>query len=158
MVGKANVLFLCPENAARSQIAEGILGLVGGDTFYAFSAGANPHPEVSPLAVKAMRTIGFEEFRGHKPRSYESLDPITHFEYVFSLSEDPVDICGGVTADTVKVQWRMPDPFAYPQNGSKKEDFFVQIADSLYLRILLFVELYEDPSWGILSKHQKKIF
>lgn len=50
--GKPKVLFLCTENSARSQMAEGYLRHVANDRFEAMSAGIEPKG-LSPLAVDA---------------------------------------------------------------------------------------------------------
>jgi arsenate reductase len=55
---KQKVLFLCTQNSARSQMAEGFLRHYGGDRFEAYSAGIEPTDEVHPCAVEAMREVG----------------------------------------------------------------------------------------------------
>ena len=55
---KQKVLFLCTQNSARSQMAEGFLRHLAGDRFEVMSAGIEPIDEVHPCAVEAMREIG----------------------------------------------------------------------------------------------------
>lgn len=55
---KLKVLFLCTQNSARSQMAEGFLRHYGGDRFEAYSAGIDPTDEIHPCAVEAMREVG----------------------------------------------------------------------------------------------------
>ncbi len=57
---KQKVLFLCTQNSARSQMAEGFLRHLAGDRFEAYSAGLDPTDEVHPCAVEAMREIGVD--------------------------------------------------------------------------------------------------
>jgi protein-tyrosine-phosphatase len=57
---KQRVLFLCTQNSARSQMAEGLLRDMAGDRFEAYSAGIDPTGEVHPCAVEAMREIGID--------------------------------------------------------------------------------------------------
>ena len=48
MARKTRVLFICTANAARSQMAEGLLRAKYGDRFEVFSAGYAPVPGKSP--------------------------------------------------------------------------------------------------------------
>ena len=54
---KLKVLFLCTNNSARSQMAEGLLRALHGDEYEVFSAGTLP-TAVHPLAVRAMGEVG----------------------------------------------------------------------------------------------------
>jgi protein-tyrosine-phosphatase len=58
IVEAKRVLFLCNGNSARSQMAEAFLRHVGRRRFEGFSAGANPAPEVHPLALETLRRNG----------------------------------------------------------------------------------------------------
>ncbi len=51
------ILFLCRENSARSQMAEGLVNFLFKEKFRAFSAGIEIK-EVHPLAIEVMREIG----------------------------------------------------------------------------------------------------
>jgi arsenate reductase (thioredoxin) len=57
---KQKVLFLCTQNSARSQMAEGFLRHLAGDRFEAYSAGIDPTPEIHPCAVEAMEEVGVD--------------------------------------------------------------------------------------------------
>jgi protein-tyrosine-phosphatase len=55
------ILFVCVENAGRSQIAEGFFnGKYRPEGFCAVSAGTRPASEINPLAVQAMQEIGID--------------------------------------------------------------------------------------------------
>jgi arsenate reductase (thioredoxin) len=57
---KQKVLFLCTQNSARSQMAEGFLRHLAEDRFEVYSAGIDPTPEIHPRAVEAMGEIGID--------------------------------------------------------------------------------------------------
>jgi arsenate reductase (thioredoxin) len=57
---KQEVLFLCTQNSARSQMAEGFLRHLAGDRFEAYSAGIDPTDEIHPCAIEAMREVGID--------------------------------------------------------------------------------------------------
>lgn len=57
--GKTRVLFLCTQNSARSQMAEGLLRSIYGGRYEALSAGTQPAP-IHPLAVRVMGEIGID--------------------------------------------------------------------------------------------------
>ena len=60
-MGRApSVLFLCVNNAGRSQMALGFLHQLAGDSVVAWSAGSEPGREINPLAVEAMAEIGID--------------------------------------------------------------------------------------------------
>ncbi len=54
------VVFLCVQNAGRSQMAAGWLQHLAGDEVEVFSGGSNPASEVNPAAIDAMTEIGID--------------------------------------------------------------------------------------------------
>jgi len=54
------VVFLCVQNAGRSQMAAGWLQHLAGDGVEVFSGGSNPASEVNPAAIEAMAEIGVD--------------------------------------------------------------------------------------------------
>jgi arsenate reductase len=54
------VVFLCVQNAGRSQMAAGWLQHLAGDEVEVFSGGSNPASEVNPAAIEAMTEIGID--------------------------------------------------------------------------------------------------
>jgi arsenate reductase (thioredoxin) len=57
---KKKVLFVCVENAGRSQIAEGFFRKYAPKGWVPISAGTRPTPEINPLAVQAMEEVGVD--------------------------------------------------------------------------------------------------
>ncbi|MGB9125413.1 MAG: arsenate reductase ArsC [Nitrosotalea sp.] len=57
---KKKILFVCVENAGRSQMAEGFFRKYAPKGYEAISAGTKPTPEINPIAVEAMKEIGID--------------------------------------------------------------------------------------------------
>ena len=54
------ILFVCVENAGRSQMAEGFFNNYAPKGYRAVSAGTKPAGQVNPLAVQAMKEAGID--------------------------------------------------------------------------------------------------
>ncbi|NWG36528.1 arsenate reductase ArsC [Nitrososphaera sp.] len=54
------ILFVCVENAGRSQMAEGFFNKYAPKGFRAVSAGTKPASQINPLAVQAMKEAGVD--------------------------------------------------------------------------------------------------
>ncbi len=53
-----NILFVCVENAGRSQMAEAFFRKYASKKFNVISAGTIPSTQLNPLVVKVMKEIG----------------------------------------------------------------------------------------------------
>jgi arsenate reductase (thioredoxin) len=64
----SHVLFVCVQNAGRSQMAEALFGRASGARHEARSAGSRPAATVHPPVVEAMRELGVDlaERRPHR--------------------------------------------------------------------------------------------
>jgi arsenate reductase len=60
MTSDKTILFVCVENAGRSQMAEGFFNKYAPRGFRAVSAGTRPAGEINPLAVEAMKEVGID--------------------------------------------------------------------------------------------------
>jgi protein-tyrosine-phosphatase len=56
----SNILFVCVENAGRSQMAEAFFKKYAPKKFNVFSAGTNPSSQLNSLTVKVMKEIGID--------------------------------------------------------------------------------------------------
>jgi protein-tyrosine-phosphatase len=57
---KKTVLFVCVQNAGRSQIAEAFFRKYAPNNYEALSAGTEPAGNLNPLAIEAMKEVGVE--------------------------------------------------------------------------------------------------
>ena len=102
------VLFLCTQNAARSQIAEALLTKKGGRRFVVGSAGSAPATVVHPGALAALRTAGIE-WSDRRPKSIdEMLDQ--PWDIVITLCDRAREACPALPSQPVTAHWGIPDP------------------------------------------------
>lgn len=55
-----SILFVCVENAGRSQMAEGFFNKYAPKEYVAISAGTKPVSQLNPIAVEVMREAGID--------------------------------------------------------------------------------------------------
>lgn len=99
------VLFVCIENANRSQMAQAFARLHGAPTVEAHSAGSNPSGQINAKAVEAMRELGYD-LNTHESKS---LADIPDVEYDVVVSMGCGDACPSVRA-VRREDWNIPDP------------------------------------------------
>ena len=98
----ANVLFVCVQNAGRSQMAQTLYELAGGA---ARSAGSSPAAAVHPEVVAAMRELGVDP-AGRTPRALERGD-VEWADVVVTMGCG--DACPYIPGKRY-VDWDLPDP------------------------------------------------
>ena len=98
-------LFVCIENSNRSQMAEALARLYGGERVEAYSAGSRPSGQVNPKAVESMREIGYDLSQ----HSSKSLRDIPDVEYDLVATMGCGDECPFVRAKRHE-EWNIPDP------------------------------------------------
>jgi len=103
------VLFVCVENACRSQMAEAFARILGGAAVEAYSAGSRPSGKVNPKAVEAMRELGYD-LSAHGSKSLDEL-PEVEFDFVATMGCG--DACPMVRARQ-RADWSIPDPKHLP--------------------------------------------
>lgn len=103
------VLFVCVENANRSQMAEAFARILGGDAVEAFSAGSRPSGVVNPKAIAAMAELGYD-LAAHGSKSLADL-PDAEFDLVATMGCG--DSCPHVRTKQ-RLDWTIPDPKHMP--------------------------------------------
>lgn len=96
------VLFVCVENAGRSQIAQALYERRGGE---ARSAGSQPAAELHQAVVEALEEVGID-VSGCKPKGLDRAD-VEWAELVVTMG------CGDacpVLPGKEYVDWNLPDP------------------------------------------------
>ncbi len=99
------LLFVCVENANRSQMAEAFARLHGGKGVEAYSAGSRPAGRINAKAVAAMRELGYD-LGTHRCKS---LDEVPDVEYDIVVTMGCGDACPWVRAKR-REDWSIRDP------------------------------------------------
>jgi arsenate reductase len=101
----SNVLFVCVQNAGRSQIAASLLERAGGDRHAARSSGSAPAERIHPEVVAAMSEVGID-LAGRVPRALDR----TQAEWAdVIVTMGCGDACPSVPGKRY-VDWQLPDP------------------------------------------------
>lgn len=98
------VLFVCVENANRSQMAEAFARIHGGERVQAFSAGSRPSGRINPKAVRFMAELGYD-LSTHASKSLDEIEG--EFDAVITMGCG--DDCPWVPARR-REDWSLPDP------------------------------------------------
>lgn len=99
-----NIVFICVENANRSQMAQAFAKLYG-KNINAFSAGSKPSGKVNPRAINSMKKLEYD-LSVHHSTSTEEL-PEVEFDYLVTMGCG--DTCPYVAAKN-RIDWNIPDP------------------------------------------------
>lgn len=128
------VLFVCTHNAARSQMAEAWLKLLGGDTFEAFSAGTKP-TGINPFTIQVMEEAG-APMRGKRSKSLQEVLTDAHFDYVITVCANADQECPVVlTPNSKRLHWGFEDPSTATGTDSEKLARFREIRDQIRTQI-----------------------
>jgi protein-tyrosine-phosphatase len=103
------LLFVCVENANRSQMAQAFARIHGGKQVEAFSAGSRPSGQVNPKAIDAMKQLGYD-LTTHESTS---LDDLPDVEFTAAVTVGCGDAYPFVAAIS-REDWQIPDPREMP--------------------------------------------
>src|SRR5262245_59313740 len=105
------VLFLCTENAARSQIAEALLRDMSKGTIEVVSAGSRPAAHVAPMARDAIRKMLGHDVSDLHPKPLERFIGQS-FDFVITLCDASAERCPVFPGDPEHIRWSFEDPAA----------------------------------------------
>jgi|SRR5579885_121201 protein-tyrosine-phosphatase len=120
------ILFVCVENAGRSQMAEAFFKKYAPDGYEPVSAGTKPSLEVNPIAVEVMKEIGIDLGK-QKPKMLTN-EIIT--DSILSVNMGCMDKteCPAVSMKN-SLDWNIEDP------KGKSIDKVREIRDSIELKV-----------------------
>ena len=102
-----NVLFVCIENAGRSQMAEAFFKKFTENKFNVISAGTTPSPKLNPKVIDVMKEIGID-MTEQSPKTLSDSMISSSFKTVNMGCMDK-ESCPALFVKDV-IDWNIPDP------------------------------------------------
>jgi protein-tyrosine-phosphatase len=113
MKEKKRILFVCVENARRSQMAQGFAEAIGKWKLEVYSAGSRPSSQIDPLVIEVMKEKHID-LSGKRPKGLNDLPPM-EMDYLITMGCE--ETCPAVLLKKT-LEWNIPDP-----KGKLIEDF-----------------------------------
>jgi arsenate reductase len=129
------VLFVCVENACRSQMAEGLVNQYGRGQVVAYSAGSRPSGKINLNAIEVMREIGVDISSGES-KGFADL-PTKEFDYVVTLGCE--DRCPYIP-ETHHIDWHIEDP------RDRDMEFFRKVRDDIWSKVEILINEISETS------------
>jgi len=126
---KTKIVFLCVENARRSQMAEGFAEPFGQEKVEVYSAGSRPASKIDPLVIEVMKEKGID-LSTKRPKSLNDL-PSIEMDYLITMGCE--ETCPAVLAKKI-IGWEIPDP------KGKSIESYREIRDLLEDKVRAFME------------------
>jgi protein-tyrosine-phosphatase len=105
------ILFVCVENAGRSQMAEAFANKYGKDKFAVSSAGNKPANKVNPIVVKALKEKGID-ISMNKPKLL-TFQMAQDADLIVTMGCNDNGICPGPFFKPT-IDWKLEDPKGEP--------------------------------------------
>ena len=111
MIAIKKVLFVCVENAGRSQIAESFANKYGKDRITASSAGNKPVDKVNPIVVQVMKEKGID-ISNNRPKLITAKMAMDA-DLIVTMGCNDQGICPGPFFKPT-IEWKIEDPKGKP--------------------------------------------
>lgn len=132
------VLFVCTGNSARSQMAEAVLGRLGGADFEVYSAGTEPKG-VNPYTIRVLHDAGID-WSGARSKSVDEFAGQA-FDYVITVCDRARQTCPVFPGTHNTMHWGLEDPADVEGSDAVKLGAFQQTYLELNHRLRPFVEV-----------------
>lgn len=130
------MLFLCTENACRSQVAEGLINHDLKGQVQAFSAGVRPRG-VNPRAIQVMAELGID-ISHHYSKTVADL-PEKDFDLVITVCDRAAEECPFFPGPTEVVHVGFPDPAKATGSEAEVLAVFRQVRDDMRRQLIPLV-------------------
>jgi arsenate reductase (thioredoxin) len=124
MEEKLKILFVCVENARRSQMAQGFAEALGKEKVEVYSAGSRPSSAIDPLVIDVMKERGID-LSGKRPKNLNDLPPV-EMDYLVTMGCE--ETCPAVLSKRI-IEWEIPDP------KGKSIDVFRKVRDMIEKKV-----------------------
>jgi arsenate reductase len=127
------VLFVCIENARRSQMAEAFFNKLAKGYAVAVSAGDRPASKVDPKAIEAMKEIGID-ITNRRPKSL-TLKMVEEADVVVTMG------CGAEVCPVIPKrveEWKIEDP------AEKSMDEFREVRNEIRERVERLIKTLDN--------------
>lgn len=125
-MARYRILFVCTHNAARSQMAEGLMRARYGDRYAVYSAGTAP-TEVHPLAVRVMHEVGVD-LRAHRSEPLGRFQEEV-FDYVVTVCDQVHALSPHLRAREMVIHRGFDDPSR--ADAEAQLEAFRQVRDAI---------------------------
>ena len=127
------VLFVCIENARRSQMAEALFNKLAKGHAVAVSAGDRPSSKVDPKAIEVMKEIGIDITK-RRPKSL-TMKMVTEADVVVTMG------CGAEVCPVIPKraeEWKIEDP------AEKSTDKFREVRNEIKERVERLIKTLDN--------------
>jgi arsenate reductase len=128
MTGKIRVLFICTANAARSQMAEGLLLAKYGERYEVFSAGTR-QSRVSVRAIEVMKEIGID-ISGHRSKTLAEFEGFP-VDLAVTLCDKAHAVCPVVPGAKKTIHHGFADPHLTPGTDDDVLEGYRRVRDAI---------------------------
>jgi arsenate reductase (thioredoxin) len=129
MKDKKKIVFVCVENARRSQMAQGFAEVFGKEKLEVYSTGSRPSSQIDPLVIEVMKEKGIDL----SSRLTKGLNDLPSVEMDYLVTMGCEETCPAVPARKI-IEWEILDPKGKPIDEIRR------IRDVLEAKVKLLLE------------------
>ena len=130
-----NVLFVCVENAGRSQMAEAFFRKYAPAKYDVISAGTTPSSQLNPIVVEVMKEVGIDMTQ-QSPKTLSN-EMIENSSKTINMGCMDKESCPALFVKDV-LDWNISDP------KEKTIDDVREIRDQILKQVLILVKSLEE--------------
>lgn len=134
MKNTKNILFVCLENAGRSQMAEAFFRKYANEKFNVISAGTTPSSQLNPIVIEVMSEIGID-MRQQSPKKLSN-KMIENSSKTINMGCMSKESCPSLFVNDV-FDWNISDP------KEKSIDDVREIRDQILKNVLELIDSLE---------------